>query len=80
MPTNPGGEFGIPHIPVGVYTIFYDAPGYVSQTQEVIPVYEGQTTKPPMAIMSGGNALGAAGTGEIYGKVFIQDQGLATDS
>lgn len=60
IPTNPGGEFRFTLVYPGIYTIYYDAPGYISQTQ-VVEVKAGATTTPPTVVMSR--------LGEIYGKV-----------
>jgi len=69
VPTNPGGEFRISNLAAGVYTVYYDAPGYMSQTQESVPIYENQTTDTPMVIMSWSGVSGASATGEIFGKI-----------
>lgn len=50
MPTNPAGEFRFTLVHPGIYTIYYDAPGYSGQIQ-VVEVKAGQTTKPPTVIM-----------------------------
>jgi len=60
IPTNPGGEFRFTLVYPGIYTIYYDAPGYLGQTQ-VVEVKAGATTRPPTVIMSR--------LGEIFGKV-----------
>jgi len=52
VPTNPGGEFRISGLAPGIYTIYYDAPGHLSQTQENIAVFENQTTALPTAILT----------------------------
>jgi hypothetical protein len=51
MPPNPGGEFKFSRMYKGIYTIFYDAPGYAGQSQENI-VVNGVVTRPPMALLS----------------------------
>ncbi len=51
MPTNRAGEFRFTLVHPGIYTIYYDAPGYIGQTQ-VIQVNAGTVTKPPTVIMS----------------------------
>ncbi len=61
MPTNPGGEFRFTKIHNGVYTIYYDAPGYLGQTQEGIRV-NGNLATTPTVILSAPN-------GEIKGRV-----------
>ncbi|MBI4743308.1 MAG: carboxypeptidase regulatory-like domain-containing protein [Actinobacteria bacterium] len=61
MPTNPGGEFRFTKIHNGVYTIYYDAPGYLGQTQESIRV-NGSAVTTPTVILSAPN-------GEIKGRV-----------
>lgn len=52
IPPNPAGEFRFAQVPPGVYTIYYDAPGYIGQIQEYISVYAGQATTPPTCILS----------------------------
>lgn len=47
----PGGDFAFTLMADGIYTVFYDAPGYISQTQ-VLPVINGGTTNAPTVIMS----------------------------
>jgi len=51
MFTNSKGEFRFTLVHPGVYTIFYNAAGYLGQTQ-VIPVNSGAITKPPTVILS----------------------------
>jgi hypothetical protein len=52
VPTNRGGEFAVSDLQAGIYTVYFDAPGYSSQIQEIIQVLEGQTTVTPTALMS----------------------------
>jgi len=68
MPTNPGGEFRFTRVYNGIYTIYYDAPGYPGQIQEGITV-NGGLTRPPTVIM--------APLGEIYGRVISATTGKA---
>jgi hypothetical protein len=51
QPTNPGGEFRFTLVHNGSYTIYYDAPGFVGQKQELINV-SGAVTQTPTVIMS----------------------------
>lgn len=51
MPTNPAGEFRFTLVSPGIYTVYYDAPGYKGQTQSNITVNAGQTTICPTVIM-----------------------------
>lgn len=51
MPTQPNGEFRFTLVHPGIYTIYYDAPGYIGQIQEYITVTQG-VTEPPRVIMS----------------------------
>jgi hypothetical protein len=68
MPTNPGGEFRFTLVHPGIYTVYYDAPGYVGQTQ-VIEVKSGSTTRPPTVILSSNTNGVSSATGEIFGRV-----------
>lgn len=52
IPTNHNGEFRFTLVQPGVYTIFYDAAGFFSQTQEGITVNPGETARPPLVIMT----------------------------
>jgi hypothetical protein len=52
VPTNGGGVFAISDLQAGIYTVHFDAPGYSSQVQEVIPIFEDQTTATPTVLMS----------------------------
>ncbi len=63
MPTNPGGEFRFTRVHDGIYTVYYDAPGYQGQTQ-VIEVRNGAPTQCPTCILST--------LGEIRGRVVNQ--------
>lgn len=51
MSTNPGGEFRFTQVYPGIYTIYYDAPGYIGQTQ-VFQVLGGIENRPPTVILS----------------------------
>lgn len=51
MPTNPGGEFRFTQVHPAIYTIYYDAPGYIGQTQ-VVQVVSGIETRMPTVILS----------------------------
>lgn len=66
VPTNPGGEFRFTLVSQGVYTIYYDAPGYRGQTQ-VIEVKSGQSTRCPTVIMDPG--ITSSTQGEIFGRI-----------
>lgn len=46
------GDFVFTLVHPGVYTVNYEAPGHLGQTQEVIAVYEGVHTTPPMVVLS----------------------------
>ncbi|MDI6892245.1 MAG: SpoIID/LytB domain-containing protein [Actinomycetota bacterium] len=63
MPTNPGGEFRFTRVHDGIYTVYYDAPGYQGQTQ-VIEVRNGAPTQCPTCVLST--------LGEIRGRVVNQ--------
>ncbi len=67
LPTNDRGEFRFTLVHPGIYTIHYDAEGYIGQTQ-VVEVKSGQVTTPPTVIMSPGIGITST-TGAIYGKV-----------
>jgi hypothetical protein len=72
VPTEPTGEFRITNLRSGIYTVYYDAPGFISQTQELILVSPGLTASPPAVIMSPAVVAGvtvASGVGEIFGRV-----------
>lgn len=66
MPTNSGGDFRFTLVHPGVYTIYYDAPGYIGQTQEVV-VRTGLAIRTPTVILS--PAFVPTGLGQIYGRV-----------
>jgi hypothetical protein len=51
MPTNANGNFSFTLVHPGIYTVYYDAPGYIGQTQ-VIEVKAGLVTVCPTVIMS----------------------------
>lgn len=67
------GHFFAGMIPVGVHTVYYDAPGYRSQTQ-VIEIWHNQTTSTPTCLLSpaADNVGAVASTGEIFGRVVNQ--------
>lgn len=50
VPTNSRGEFRIRGIATGVHIVYYDAPGYVGQTQMLL-INAGAETKAPTVIM-----------------------------
>jgi hypothetical protein len=52
IPTNHNGEFRFTMVQPGIYTIFYDAAGFFGQTQEGTTVNAGETSRPPMVVMS----------------------------
>jgi hypothetical protein len=56
--TNLNGEFEFTFVADGVYTLFYETPGYITQTQ-VLVVINGGTTNAPTVIMSpsGGSSI-----------------------
>lgn len=60
IPTNHNGEFRFTLVQPGVYTIFYDAVGFFGQVQEGIAVNAGETSRPPLVLMT---ATGQAITG-----------------
>jgi photosystem II stability/assembly factor-like uncharacterized protein len=64
MTVNSNGEFRFINVANGTYTVYYDAPGYVSQTQ-VLSVVNGAITNAPTAIMS----KTGSGTGQIRGRM-----------
>lgn len=66
MPPNVAGEFRFTLVYPGSYTIYYDAPGYRGQTQEVV-VRAGIVTRPPTAILFPGES--SSTQGEFYGRV-----------
>ncbi len=66
VPTNSVGEFRFTLVYPGTYTIYYDAPGYIGQTQEVV-VRVGVTTRPPVVLLYPG--FGPSTLGRIYGRV-----------
>lgn len=66
MPPNVAGEFRFTLVYPGSYTIYYDAPGYRGQTQEVV-VRAGIVTRPPTAIFFPGES--SSTQGEFYGRV-----------
>lgn len=70
VPANAGGEFRV-SVPTGIYTMYYDAPGYVGQIQEAIVVNVGKETNVPNVLLSGSGGVSIAGTGlgEIGGFV-----------
>jgi beta propeller repeat protein len=51
MATNLNGEFEFSGLSDGIYTVYYEVDGYISQTQ-VLPVSGGGITNAPMIIMS----------------------------
>jgi len=51
MPTNRRGEFRFSLVYPGIYTIYYDAPGYRGQMQEYIAVYPDRRTIPPTCFL-----------------------------
>lgn len=51
MPTNPGGEYRFTQVYPGIYTIYYDAPGYIGQTQ-IFQILGGIENRPPTVILS----------------------------
>ncbi len=67
------GHFIAGMIPVGIHTVYYNAPGYVSQTQ-VIEIVHNQATQAPTCLLSPGteNIVAAANIGEIFGRVVNQ--------
>lgn len=52
MPTTTTGEFRFTGLASGIYTIYYDAPGYIGQKQENIAITSGGTARPPQAVLS----------------------------
>lgn len=68
IPTNPGGHFLFTLVHPGVYTVHYDAPGYIGQTQ-VIEVKIGTRALCPTVIMTPKQTASNVATGEVFGKV-----------
>ncbi|MBI4744589.1 MAG: carboxypeptidase regulatory-like domain-containing protein [Actinobacteria bacterium] len=66
----PTGDFAFTLMTDGVYTVYYDAPGYTSQTQ-ILPVVNGGITNAPTVIMSSGLGISGLGgpTGQIRGRI-----------
>lgn len=72
MPTNPGGEFRFTLVHPGIYTVYYDAPGYIGQTQ-VVEVKPEEEMRCPTCILSPG--VVSSTTGSIYGRVISRITG-----
>ncbi|MBI4743552.1 MAG: PKD domain-containing protein [Actinobacteria bacterium] len=64
--TNLNGEFEFNFVADGIYTLFYEAPGYISQTQ-VLVVSNGGITNGPTVIMSP-NGSSSVSTKSVKGK------------
>jgi hypothetical protein len=77
IPTNIIGEFRFTFLAPGVYTIYYDAPGYTSQTQEQIVVTAGITVIPPTVIMS--LADNSSNSNLVFYDYFDRPDGLLAD-
>lgn len=77
IPTNTIGEFRFTFLIPGIYTIYYDAPGYTGQAQEQIVVNAGSTTIIPTVIMSpAGNPSNA---NLVFYDYFDRPDGLLAD-
>lgn len=59
IPTSLSGEFRFTLVYPGIYTIYYDAPGYIGQMQ-VVEAKAGTVAEPPTVVMSR--------LGEIFGQ------------
>ncbi|MBI4744784.1 MAG: carboxypeptidase regulatory-like domain-containing protein [Actinobacteria bacterium] len=77
IPTNTIGEFRFTLLVPNVYTIYYDAPGYISQTQERITVTAGNTTISPTVIMSPINNF--SNSNLVFFDYFDRPNGLLAD-